>query len=102
MDNDIKATAKQFLNEYKLGEVTLAALRQIIKSQGYTIIEYNHIFNDEDVANLIESLKLDDQVSKSKGFTYADSQRRLVFLHEDLSEDEKLLVSGSRGRSYIL
>lgn len=92
MNNDIKATAKRFLNEYKLGEVTLADLRQIIKSQGYLIVEYNHIFNDENVARLIESLKLDAQVSKSKGFTYADSQRRLVFLHEDLSDDEKLLV----------
>ena len=92
MNNDIKAAARKFLNEYKLNEVTLVNLKQIINSQGYTIIEFNNIFNDENVTQLIESLGLDEQVEKSKGFTYADSKRRLVFLNEDLSDAEKLLV----------
>ena len=92
MNNDIKAAARRFLNEYRLNEVTLDNLKQIINSQGYTIIEFNNIFNDENVAQLIESLGLDEQVEKSKGFTYADSKRRLVFLNEDLSDTEKLLV----------
>ena len=92
MKNDIKAKAKLFLNEYKLSEVTLSDLRRIIQSQGYTIVEFNHIFNDENVTTLIESLGIEDAIDKSRGFTYADRQRRLVFLHEDLSDDEKRLV----------
>lgn len=92
MKNDIRTRAKAFLNEYKLNEVTLQDLRKIINSQGYTIIEFNHIFNDENVTKLIEALGIEDAVDKSRGFTYADKQRRLVFLDEDLSEDEKRLV----------
>ena len=92
MNNRARARAKEFLNEYRLTQVTLDDLKRIITSQGYTIVEFNHIFNDEHVTALIEALHLDEVVEKSKGFTYADPQRRLVFLHEDLSDNEKLLV----------
>ena len=92
MSNKIKAKAREFLHENRLREVTLDSLRRIITSQGYTIVEFNHIYNDEPVAALITALKLDDMVAREKGFTYADQHRRLVFLHEDLSNREKLLV----------
>lgn len=92
MKNNARIKAKEFLKEYRLNKVTLEALRSIIQSQGYTIVEFNHIFNDEYVATLIQALELDAMVEKSRGFTYADRKRRLVFLHEDLSDSEKLLV----------
>lgn len=92
MSKQASAKAKAFLKEYSLSNVTQADLRRIIKAQGYTIVEFNHIYNDEAVAALIEALGLEDMVASAKGFTYADRQRRLVFLHEDLSEKEKLLV----------
>ena len=92
MKNNIKAKAKAFLNEYKLNEVTLQDLRKIITGQGYTIIEFNRIFNDENVTKLIEALGVGEIADKSRGFTYADKQRRLVFVDEDLSDDEKRLV----------
>lgn len=90
--SDTRAKARSFLREYKLDRVTLPDLRRILQQQGYTIVEFNHILNDEPVDALIDALGLADAVSKSKGFTYADAHRRLVFLHEDLSEKEKLLV----------
>lgn len=40
----------------------------------------------------MDSLNLEQYVEHSKGFTYADKNRRLVFLHEDLSDNEKLVV----------
>lgn len=92
MNNHAKEKAKAFLKEYRLNEVTLGDLRRIITSQGYTIVEFNHIFNDEHITALIDALHLNEIVNNSKGFTYADRQRRLVFLHEDLSDNEKLLV----------
>lgn len=88
----MKRKAREFLKEFGLSQVTLEDLRRVLASQGYTIVEFNHIFNEECVAQLIEALRLDEMVEKVKGFTYADSQRRIVFLHEDLSEKEKLLV----------
>lgn len=92
MNNYIKAKSKAFLKEYKLNKITLHDLKQVVVSQGYIIVEFNHVINDDDVATLIDALGLDDLIRKSKGFTYADRQRRLVFLHEDLSDNEKLLV----------
>jgi len=92
MNNNIRAAARSFLNEYKLSEVTLDNLKEIIKSQGYTIVEFNNIFNEENVTQIIDALGVNEQVEKAKGFTYADSKRRIVFLNEDLSNSEKLLV----------
>ena len=92
MSNTPKSKARKFLKEYRLSQVTLEDLRRIITQQGYTIIAFNHIFNDEPVAKLIDALHLEQMVEKAKGFTYADRQRRLVFVHEDLSDKEKMLV----------
>lgn len=92
MTNNIKATAKSFLVEFKVGDVTLDKLKQVIRSQGYTIIEYNHVSNSEEVESVITLLGVGKYIEQTKGFTYADEQRRLVFLHEDLSDEEKLLV----------
>ncbi len=87
-----KKAAKAFRKKYGLICPTAERLKRIIASQGYTIIEFNSIFNDEDVALIIERLNLDRLVSERKGFTYADAKNRLVFVHEDLSADEKFNV----------
>ena len=80
------------MKEYGLQNVTLENLRSAIQKQGYTIVEYNNIFNGENVAALIDALGLENFCEGSKGFTYADTKRRLVFLHEDLSDKEKLMI----------
>ena len=77
MNNNARAKAKAFLDEYRLNEDTLGDLRRILTSPGYTIVEFNRIFNDEHVTALIDALRLDEMVEKAKGFTYADRQRRL-------------------------
>lgn len=87
-----KQAAKAFREKYGVLKPTLDEIKNIIMSQGYSIVEFNAIFNDEDVALIIENLRLDNLVSERKGFTYADSKNRLVFVHEDLSVDEKLSV----------
>lgn len=87
-----KQAAKAFRKKYGVLKPTLDEIKNIITSQGYSIVEFNAIFNDEDVALIIENLRLDNLVSERKGFTYADSKNRLVFVHEDLSVDEKLSV----------
>ena len=92
MKNDIKLKAKAFLKEHNLADISVNDLKRIIEEQGYTIIGFNHIYNAENVAKLIELLKLEDAISRSRCFTYADEHRRLIFIHEDLSDSEKLLV----------
>lgn len=92
MTNNIKAKAREFRIEFGIQSITLNSLRDIISRQGYQIVEYNNIFNDENVSALIDSLGVEWNCEHSRGFTYADTKRRLVFLHEDLSESEKLMV----------
>lgn len=92
MNKRIKKKIKDFYKDYKLQSITLEGLQNAIKSQGYTIVKYNNIFNDKNVETLIESLKLEQIVKQSRGFTYVDSQYRFVFIHEDLTAEEKLMV----------
>lgn len=92
MVNNIKKTAQLFREEFSVRSVTLDNLRSVIRRQGYNIIEFNGIADNENVATLIEALGLQTYCQSSKGFTYADSRYRLVFVHEALSDSEKLMV----------
>lgn len=89
---EAKLKAQRFLKEFGCGKIDYDFLKKVVEQQGYTVVEYNHIFNDEDVETLIEALKLSDSIIRSRGFTYADQNHRIVFVHEDLSPAEKLLV----------
>lgn len=92
MENNIKNQAKSFLKKYGISEVNTKNLRAAIQTLGYTIIEFNGISNNENVATLLSVLNLQSLAERSKGFTYADSQHRLVFVHEGLSDEEQLVV----------
>lgn len=81
-----------FHSEYVKGRLSLEQITRILRDQGFTIIVFNHIYNDKDVFEIITELKLSNMTDKSKCFTYVDRNHRLVFLHEDLSKEEKLLV----------
>lgn len=99
---EIKLKARKFIKEFDVHELNYGTLKSAIESQGYTLVEYNHIFNDEDVSKLIEALKLSDNTIRSRGFTYADQNYRIVFVHEDLSDAEKLVVlSHEAGHIYL-
>lgn len=90
--NAIKAKAKSFFKKYKLNNVDVPNLKDVLKKQGYTLIEFNHVVNSEAVSTLIKALGIEKNIASSKGFTYADDQRRLVFVHEDLTDEEKRIV----------
>lgn len=92
MDKNITKKVKAFLHDFELGKVTLEGLRTAIQKQGYTIIEYNGIADDANVSSLLQILELEQLAKSSKGFTYADAKRRLVFLHKGLSDEEQLMV----------
>lgn len=89
---EIREQAETLLKRNQLQCLTLEAVQKIIQAQGFTIISFNNLSNAPDVTTLINSLNLKDTVQRSKGFTYADRNFRLVFVHEGLTNDEKLLV----------
>lgn len=89
---EIKRRTKKLIKEFDIREVNYESLKKVIGRLGYTVVEFNHILNDGDVAALVSALNLSDKIACSRGFTYADRNYRIVFVHEDLSESEKLLV----------
>ena len=91
-NNTAKQSAKSFQREFSIYSITYPALKEAVEKQGYTVVEFNHIYNEKAVACLIDALNISDAVLRSRGFTYADCNHRVVFIHEDLSDDEKLMV----------
>lgn len=92
MGNVAKKKARQFCIEYRFMDSSKENIESVIRQIGYTIVEFSYIFNDEDVQNLIDALKISDDLTRSRGFTYASSNHRIVFLNEDLSDEEKRIV----------
>ncbi len=91
-NKEIQRRVRQFRKEFGVYKCEYAELRKATEKQGYTIVEFNSIANDADVKTLVEMLGLQGYISCSKGFTYADANYRMVFIHEDLNEDEKIKV----------
>lgn len=87
-----KEQVSKFIKKYHLRDINSTVLQDTLAKQGYTVIEFNNIENTPDVASLIEALDLRGRVACSKCFTYQNENYRLIFIHEDLNEDERCIV----------
>ena len=92
MNNNIKKLTKTFIKKYKLTVIDYSALKNTASNMGYTVIEFNSIFNEKDVETVIQNLDIGENALKSRGFTYVSAEYRLIFVNEDLNDEEKLLV----------
>ena len=92
ISSESKQKVNSFRKEFQLREITYQTLTAAFERQGFTVIEFNPVINDPDVAAIIKNLHLEQQVLYSKGFLYTDANYRLVFVNEKLNEDEKTLV----------
>lgn len=92
MNTNIKKTVASYKKKYKLTEITEKSICDTLEKQGYTIVYFNAIVNNDNVAQIISNLKLDDFIVNHKGFTYTNDKYRLVFVNEDLSDEERLMV----------
>lgn len=102
MTVNIRKEANRFINQYCIKQLSFESLKKVLTQQGYLLVEYNSIYNDEAVSSLLQSLNLQDMVSKSRGFSYADKNHRIVFVNEDLSDEEKLMVlAHEEGHIYL-
>lgn len=79
MASEIKQIVNLFRKEFQITEITYRIPRQIFEEQGFTVIEFNPVYNDSDVSTIIRNLGLEDNILHSKGFLYVDSNYRLVF-----------------------
>ena len=87
-----KKKAAEFRRKYRLKFINSASLCEALNAQGYTVVEFNGIDDSGDVTDLIEALNLQEQISISKCFTYQNDKYRIVFLHEDLNDEERTIV----------
>ncbi|OQB13123.1 MAG: hypothetical protein BWY15_01922 [Firmicutes bacterium ADurb.Bin193] len=92
MTSKIKQAAYKFLKEYKIKKLTLERITEIIRSQGYKIIRFGKAYNEKNIEILINGLELKGYVQAYSAFTYTDDKYRLVFLEDNISEDEALIL----------
>lgn len=92
MASKIKRSANRFIKEYKIKNLTAERISEIIKSQGYRIIRFGKAYNEKNIEILINGLELNGYVQAYSAFTYADDKYRLVFLEDNISDEEALIL----------
>ena len=88
---DLKG-AKEFQKKYGIDKVNSKVLQSIIEVQGYRFIEFNGISDTKEVQTLINLLGLQQRVLSSKCFIFQNDHYRLLFIHEELNEEERMIV----------
>ncbi len=91
-NKSIKKIAHNFTIKHHLIDIDFSSLKNVAECIGYTLIEFNAVSNDADIDTVIKNLHIGDSILNSRGFTYTDNAYRLIFINENLSEDEKVLV----------
>lgn len=84
--------ATAFKKKYKLKQITSNNLRNVLGKQGYTIIEFNGVNDNENVVILKSELGIGQYMAQSRCFTYRSDKYRLIFIHEDLTEEESVIA----------
>ncbi len=84
-----KKQAAEFKRKHNIKAITSESLIRALNEQGYTVIEFNGIADAEDVVALRDALGVGAYMKQSRCFTYRDDKYRLVFINENLNEDEK-------------
>ena len=101
-DRAIQKAVIHFRKSFKIRDIDVTTLPHAMEAQGYTVIEFRRLNNEPEVALLLRNLHLEDRAVYSRGFTYADSHYRMVFIGEDLNEHEKtLILAHEQGHIYL-
>ena len=92
MNNTPKKAAKKFIVQHSLINPDFNSLKLAAEKIGYMVIEFNSLYNERSVQDIIDGLHLAAAVATSRGFTYNDKNYRLIFINEDLTHSEKVPV----------
>lgn len=91
--NEIKKKVEDFNRHYLKGrDASYQNLIDALGELGFSIIPFEQSDTDSDLRTIIDSLGICKFISEEKAFTYVSSEYRLVFIHEGLSNEEKLIV----------
>lgn len=100
--SEIQRKVRQFRKDFHVKTCTAKVLENIFKSQGFTVIKFNPVLNDEDVATVIRAFGLEEMVARSNGFLFMDKNHRLLFINEGLNDAEAFLVLAHEEGHYYL
>lgn len=87
-----KRQVADFKKKYTLKQVSGESLYRVLNEQGYTVVEFNGINDNDDVVALKKALGLGSFMEQSRCFTYRDDKYRIVFINEGLNEEERLVA----------
>ena len=66
--------AANFKKKHKIKVISSNELARALGEQGYTLVQYNGIKENEDVATLSRELSIEKWLRQSRGFTYRDDR----------------------------
>ena len=89
---EIKRHVKHFRSEFPTKQITSDYLEKTFQQQGFTVIRFNPVINNQDIETVVSNLGLQEMIAHSNGFLYMDNNYRLIFVNEKLNEKERMLV----------
>lgn len=88
----VQRVARTFLSQFHHRPFTVPDLEKALQAQGFSLVEYSRVSNGREVTTLLTSLRLFDYAARQSAFTYQDSHLRIVFMQENLSQQEQMIL----------
>lgn len=88
----VQREARTFLSQFHRRPFTVSDLEKALQEQGFSLVEYSRISNGKEVTTLLTSLRLFDYAARQSAFTYQDPHLRIVFMQENLSQQEQMIL----------
>ncbi len=89
-NNSVKRKAQRVLLKNRLYSLTdYNALRRVVESCQFTIIEYKKHYNTRYVSELIKKLGIESEVERNDSFLYLKNNLKFLFVNSDVSEQDK-------------
>lgn len=92
MSDDIRKKVCRFIKDQRLSTVSFQSLSTAAGRLGYTIIYYSRGKNTPETETLISEFQLAVPVKTTNGFLYSNGDYRLIFINQDLADEEKKIV----------
>jgi len=93
MTDSPKKLSQKLMRKNQLSSTpSLKTLEELIQNNGFTIIEYNKYNNAQEVNELIQTLKIENQIATENSFVYVDRNIKFVFINSDLKPSEKITL----------
>jgi len=84
--------ANSILHEFRTSKINLDILVAIINNRGFDIIDFLPKHNPDEIEIMISELDIATQIQNQLGFVCSTENLKLVFIREDLDENEKCIV----------